>query len=41
MGVKIIKELFAGNDHCSDFIMKPYIIAEAGVNHEGKIEDWC
>jgi N-acetylneuraminate synthase len=33
-----IKELFESYDPCKQNLIRPYIIAEAGVNHEGNIE---
>jgi len=33
-----IKELFESYDPCKQYLIRPYIIAEAGVNHEGNID---
>jgi sialic acid synthase SpsE len=34
-----ILELFArGREYCDQYAMRPYMIAEAGVNHEGKMD---
>jgi len=33
-----IKELFSGYDFSSEEIKRPFVIAEAGVNHEGSID---
>ena len=38
MSGKLINLLFEGSAFRNDFITKPFIIAEAGVNHEGQIE---
>jgi N-acetylneuraminate synthase len=35
---KNILDIFKNHDHIEKFIKKPYIIAEAGVNHEGDID---
>jgi N-acetylneuraminate synthase len=35
---KNILDIFKNHDHTEKFIKKPYIIAEAGVNHEGDID---